>query len=51
MLESFLGSGDGEESGHVFLVGQGGSVEGQGKSESKGVGQRKVLSFSESPGG
>ena len=51
MLESFLGSGDGEESGQVFLVGQGGSVEGQGKSESKGVGQRKVLSFSESPGG
>lgn len=25
-------------------------LEGQGKSESKGVGQRKVLSFSESPG-
>lgn len=46
-----LGSGDGEKGGHVFLVGQGGSVGGQGKTESKGVGQREVLSFSEGPGG
>ena len=38
-----LGSGDGEGGGRVFLAGQGGSSEGRGKSESKGVGQREVL--------
>lgn len=38
-----LGSGDEEGVGRVFLAGQGGSSEGQGKSESKGVGQREVL--------